>query len=221
MKILIASATELEIAPLMKALNNHQYQLPGSLAVQVLITGPGMLATAARLSAFIHTHETDFIIQAGIAGCFDSNYSLGSVFRIKDDQVADMGVAETGGWRDLFDLGLVGENEFPYTNRKLMAPNNIPPGLFQIKQVSGITVNEITTNKERIKALVQKYQPVTETMEGAALHFVALENKIPFVQIRSISNYVGERNKSNWKITEAVDQLNETISSALKTFSTT
>jgi futalosine hydrolase len=45
-------------------------------------------------------------------------------------------------------------------------------------------------------------------MEGAAVHYVCVREKIPFVQIRSISNYIGDRNKKNWKIKEAVGTLN-------------
>ena len=45
-------------------------------------------------------------------------------------------------------------------------------------------------------------------MEGAAFHFVCLQQKIPFIQIRSISNSVGERDKSKWVIKEAVSNLN-------------
>ena len=48
-------------------------------------------------------------------------------------------------------------------------------------------------------------------MEGAALHFVCLQQKISFIQIRSVSNYVGERNKSSWKMEEAINQLNKTL----------
>jgi futalosine hydrolase len=33
--------------------------------------------------------------------------------------------------------------------------------------------------------------------------------KIPFIQLRGISNQVGERDKSNWKITESIALLNE------------
>jgi futalosine hydrolase len=46
-------------------------------------------------------------------------------------------------------------------------------------------------------------------MEGAALHYVCREANIPFIQVRAISNYVGERNKEHWKIKEAIDSLNE------------
>ena len=77
--------------------------------------------------------------------------------------------------------------------------------------VSGITVNEITTRDKRINQLVQKYNPATETMEGAALHYVCRSMNVPFMQMRAVSNYVGERDKSKWKMKEAIDNLNETL----------
>lgn len=48
-------------------------------------------------------------------------------------------------------------------------------------------------------------------MEGAALHYICRDVNIPFIQIRSVSNYVGERNKAHWKMKEAIYQLNETL----------
>ena len=49
-------------------------------------------------------------------------------------------------------------------------------------------------------------------MEGAAFHYVCLQENIPFVQLRAISNFVGERDKSKWLMKEAIENLNrETI----------
>ena len=48
-------------------------------------------------------------------------------------------------------------------------------------------------------------------MEGAAFHYVCLQQKIPFIQLRAISNYVGERNKTKWKMKEAIINLNEKL----------
>jgi futalosine hydrolase len=53
-----------------------------------------------------------------------------------------------------------------------------------------------------------KHSASLETMEGAALHYVCLMENIPFIQIRAISNVIGERNKKNWKIDDAVLNLN-------------
>jgi futalosine hydrolase len=81
----------------------------------------------------------------------------------------------------------------------------------RLRAVTGVTVNEITTRKERITQLIKKYQPVTETMEGAALHYVCRSMNIPFLQMRTISNYVGERDKSKWMMKESLDNLNQTV----------
>jgi len=59
--------------------------------------------------------------------------------------------------------------------------------------------------------LKNKYLPVVESMEGAAFHFVCIMEKIRFIQIRGISNYVGERDKSKWKIEAAVNELNNQL----------
>jgi futalosine hydrolase len=48
-------------------------------------------------------------------------------------------------------------------------------------------------------------------MEGAALHYMGRDLNIPFIQIRAVSNYVGERNKAKWKMNEAIYNLNETL----------
>jgi futalosine hydrolase len=48
-------------------------------------------------------------------------------------------------------------------------------------------------------------------MEGACLHYVGRTANIPFLQIRAISNYVGERDKSKWQIKEAIAALNQAL----------
>ncbi len=53
--------------------------------------------------------------------------------------------------------------------------------------------------------------PVVESMEGAALHYVCLMENIPFLQIRTVSNLMGERDKTRWKIKEAIKSLNESL----------
>jgi futalosine hydrolase len=77
--------------------------------------------------------------------------------------------------------------------------------------VTALTVNEITTRKERIAQLINLYNPTIESMEGAALHYVCNDLNIPYLQIRGLSNYIGERDKSKWKIKEAVENANKIL----------
>jgi len=71
----------------------------------------------------------------------------------------------------------------------------------KLKKVNAISVNEITTARQRVKFYNDSFKPVTESMEGAALHYTCLMENIPFIQLRSISNYIAERDKKNgiWK----------------------
>jgi futalosine hydrolase len=64
---------------------------------------------------------------------------------------------------------------------------------------------------ESIDKIVAKYQPDVESMEGAAFFFSCLQAKIPFLEIRGISNYVEPRNRENWCIGLAIENLNTTV----------
>jgi futalosine hydrolase len=74
--------------------------------------------------------------------------------------------------------------------------------------VKAATVNRITDDPIWIKSLSQKYEAGIETMEGAAFHYISLVERIPFLQIRAISNWVGERDKRKWAMKPAINNLN-------------
>ena len=81
----------------------------------------------------------------------------------------------------------------------------------KLKKVKGITTNEISTSRQKIKLYHDAFAPVVESLEGAALHYACLMEKIQFVQIRSVSNYIGERNKKNWKMKDSIINLNKEL----------
>jgi futalosine hydrolase len=205
MRVIITAATVAEWMPSFLEMNNRR------LRIRFHQSGVGMLATAVSLSKLLAEEKPDLIIQAGIAGCFDETISLGKVLAIRDESLADMGVEEDGKWKDIFDLKLEKSSYHPFERRRLPNPWLADFNLLKLPEVSAVTINTVTTGKERIQQLIRKYDPVTESMEGAALHYTCREAGIPFLQIRSVSNYIGERNKANWKIREAVDSLNQVL----------
>ena len=152
----------------------------------------------------------DLIIQAGIAGCFDTSIPLGTVVVVKKEIIADQAVIQGKEWKTLFDLELLPVNQHPYTNRWLINKSDILRKI-KLKKVTAISINEISTSPQKINWYKELFEPVTESMEGAALHYVALMENIPFLQIRSISNEIGERDKTKWKFTEAINSLNKQL----------
>ena len=215
MRVVITAATKGEWEPCLKEFNKLDSSLFAGFQVIFHTSGVGMLATAVSLMKLIYESRPDLIIQAGIAGSFAHEPMPGSVVVIREEISGDLGVEEAGQFLDLFDLQLADPDKTPFSGKRL--PNNHLEllNVLRLPEVTGISVNEITTDAQRIEALVRKYKPETESMEGAALHFVCREMDIPFLQLRAISNRVGERDKKKWKIREAVENLNRMLLSSL------
>ncbi len=203
MKIIVTAATLFEIQPTINTFNSNN--------VQFHVTGIGMLATAVSLTKLVLQEKPDMIIQAGIAGCFNLNMPIGKVVTISSETIGDLGVHENNDWKDVFDLQLVDVNSIPFTNKQLLNSYLAQLNTLALDAVPAITVNEISTNSKRILQLQEKYHPIIESMEGAALHYVCTDLRVPFLQLRSISNYIGERDKTKWQIQEAIENLNETL----------
>jgi len=123
---------------------------------------------------------------------------------------------EKNKFKSVFQLGLKEMENFPWQQGKLF---NNRIDLFKdvdLPLVTGVTVNEITTEEKRIAYYKNNLEAKIETMEGAALHYVAMMENIPFIQLRSISNYIGERDKTNWTLSESISNLNIALRSVLQ-----
>lgn len=210
MKILIISATDVELSKAQQKIKSTKNK-----EIIFAITGVGVLATAVHLSKIIYEQQPNFIIQAGIAGCFDSSILLGKTVLVEEEYLGDLGVTENGKWKDIFDLKLAKSNSKPFKKKGLLNSNINKYNHLDLPIVKGVTVNQISTDNNHIQQLIKKYNPCIESMEGAALHYVCILNNIPFLQIRSISNYIGERDKSQWKMKLAIDNLSRVVASQI------
>lgn len=211
MRVVIVSATEKEILLVKQAINADYLGNDTRLKVSFIESGVGILPSCFSLSKLIFEQRPDLIIQAGIAGTFDYKVALGEVVIVKEEILADTGVEENGTFKDLFELNLLNENFFPFTNKKLINPTIKKLNFLHLKAVTGITINEITTDLQRIQQYKTKYNADIESMEGASLHYCCLQASASFIQIRAISNYIGERDKSKWKFKEAFKNLSDTV----------
>ena len=205
--ILVVAATAKEIDPFIELvrtvhLNNN---------IDILISGIGLTASTYHLAKQLALKKYDLVIQAGVGGCFDLQIPLGAVVAVKQDVIADQSVIELQRLKTLFDLKLVPQDQYPYKKGWLINPNKDVLKKIKLKIVKGISVNQISTSKQMIKFYRNVFDPVTESMEGAALHYVCLMENVPFVQIRSISNYIGERNKKKWDMMDSIANLNDRL----------
>lgn len=214
MEILLVAATASELQPFFERAKSELLSFPHQ--INTLITGVGTLAASSALEHRIRQNKPDFLIQLGIGGSLASEYKCGEAVFIGRDRLADLGVVENEKFKDLFDLHLADPDAFPYQQGFLTNPDIARFENSSWSVCTGISVNEISTNPARIETYRTKYGAQIESMEGAAFHQSALLHHIPFIQIRGISNMVGERNKKNWKIPEALNNAYELLDWTLK-----
>lgn len=205
MNCLIVAATPIEITPFLGYFKSSNIK-----NIDVLITGIGLTATTYSLMRQLRLKKPDLVIQAGVGGCFDTSIPLGQVVVIKQEAIADQSVIELNHLKTLFDLKLVPQDQYPFKKGWLINNNEVLKKT-SLRKVKGISVNEITTSKQKVKFYNETFNPVVESMEGAALHYVCLMEKIPFIQLRAISNYITERNKKKWNMKESITNLNKEI----------
>jgi len=217
MKILVTAATTLEIQPFLQYLDQHIPALKAAnCQIDILIAGIGMMHTAFNLGRHLLVNKPDIAIQAGIGGAFQHNRELGQVVLVKREFLADLGAEDNDQFKDLFDIGLWQPSQAPFTGNSLVNTFAGLPEVPPLPTATGVTVNLVSGSEPTIQKLVSKYAPDVESMEGAAFHYACLLEEIPFLQLRSISNYVEIRDKSKWKIPLAVKTLNEELIKTLK-----
>ena len=197
MQILVIAATKTEIDPFMT--DNKGFE--------ILITGVGVPVTMYHLQKKLHQNKPGLVIQAGIAGAFSSKINLGSTVLVKQDTFADIGMEENEKFTGIFQSGFADKDAFPFNDGWLINSNTIFTRSM-LPAVKAITINKVSDSVLQKEQTILNFSPEIESMEGAAMHFVCMQENVPFIQIRSISNFVGERDKTKWKLKEAITNLN-------------
>ncbi len=221
MHLLLVSATPFEIAPIKAYLEKHfekkaeLHFTKENLKVSILITGVGIAYTSFFLGKVFSKYSFDFAINVGVAGAFHKNLKIGDIVNVHTERFADLGVEEADGqFTDIHQLDLIQPNKFPFQNGKLINPT--VKDFDFLPKATGLTVNKVHGFEKSINAIKRKYSEDIESMEGAAFFLGCLLEKIPFLEIRAISNYVEPRNKENWNLPLAIDHLGLIITDILE-----
>ncbi|TJZ62113.1 futalosine hydrolase [Sphingobacterium olei] len=192
MTILIVAATKDEILPSIPLLEKRN--------IPYLITGVGMVATAYHLGQELLKNKYDLILNVGIAGAFGNNKNIGDVIYISKDSIAELGAEDGQQFLSLEELG------FGTSSWSGVIPSNI---VLDLPQAEAISVNTIHGNEKSILKIRNRLPQIEiESMEGAAVYYVASLENTAAIQVRAISNYVKKRNKTTWNIPLAIENLN-------------
>lgn len=177
-KILILSPTVTEIEPFLP----HAAAQSG---ITVSVTGVGLYKTAFRTLQCLHRYNPDVVILAGIAGAYPgSGLVPGESVLVGSETCPDAG-AFTGG------------KFLPKFSERYECPHLPDNSRFRI--VQSHSVHAAATPYITPEAGI-------ENMEGAAFFFACLEEKVKFLELRTVSNLVGD-DYTRWNIPLATASL--------------
>jgi futalosine hydrolase len=203
--ILIVSATENEILDIKLKFKENKN-------IKFLVTGVGILRSSFILTEFLYKNNLffDLIISAGIGGGFeDSDVLINDICIAESEFLADFGVC--------FDKKI---EYFDYNYGHINIKNRFQTKIIKHypELITGkfITVNSVTARKEMVDFYTKQFNPICESMEGYAIAFVCQKFNIDFMEIRTISNFVG--NRENWKANEAIVKLNSFLEDILDNY---
>jgi futalosine hydrolase len=224
-RILVVAATGAELTPFLARLQQSptgeapgvDARTIGTHAIDILVTGVGMVATAARVAGVLATQRCDLALNLGVCGSFDRTLLPGAVVHVVEDTIPELGAEDGDGFLTVQELGLLDAHEFPFRGGALV--NADPPAnaaLARLPRVRGITVNTVHGHDESIARVRARLQPQVESMEGAAFMYACLLHHVPFAQVRAVSNMVERRNRAAWRLDEAMARLGETAADLLE-----
>ena len=217
MNILIVAAELEELDCAINAYNNLKGKLGDKVTVTFRLTGIGATQACHTVTreiflALMEQKPYDFVMDIGIAGSYDmEEFPMGSAAVIKEEHFGDLGFETDNGFKDLFQYGILAKDGMPYTNgalkREALPYPEVENLLTKYKDGIGITVQTVTGDTEKVAYLVKRYKPHIESMEGAAVYFACIMEKVPFFELRTVSNAVGERDMKKWNIPAALATL--------------
>jgi futalosine hydrolase len=192
LNILIIVASQLEADRLPR--------LPHSRTV---VSGVGAVSAALATQAALLEQPTDLVLSVGIAGAYpNSGLQLGDVLVSSSVVFAGLGV-QNGSRVDA--LGFAGaEQVLPVWDKasQFAQAARLPLGVIA-------TLETVTTDLARAEAIESQFRAVAEAMEGAGVAQAALRHGVPMLEVRAVSNMVGDR--QNWQIKTALENLDAAL----------
>lgn len=206
-RILIMTAVAAERDAILQGLNSNQ-NLNHNRKIDVLIAGVGPVAAAASTAKALAAKEYGRVISTGIGGGFPGRAEVGTLVVASEIASADLGVETLEGFCSFDELGF-GSTRIPVdanlVNRMtgVLQEAKLPYTIGPIITVSTATGTAATT-EEMLKRVPGA---AAEGMEGYGVALAAHIFGVPALEIRSISNRVGPRDRNAWRIKEALDVL--------------
>ncbi|MFG3553596.1 futalosine hydrolase [Micromonospora sp. NPDC047557] len=175
--------------------------------------GPAVAGAAtARLLALAEAAGRPYraVVSAGVAGGFTGRAAVGDTVLGTASIAADLGAESPDGFIGVDELGmppaLLGGGSVVPADPGLLAA--LREALPSATTGPVLTVSTVTGTAASTDELRRRHpEAVAEAMEGYGVAVAAAQAGVPFVELRTISNPIGPRDRDAWRLREALTAL--------------
>jgi futalosine hydrolase len=199
MLILAAASTDFEMRSFLEADGNAGRTIH-------LVTGIGPVETAIALTAALHRCSAiKAVVNFGIAGAYPGGGAEVLDLCLAEREIyGDLGIALAERIERFAETGLAAKDSFVLDANLLRAAGYaLTQAGVLCKQGVFVTVSCASGTQTRAEQFCRQFHALCENMEGAAAARVCEAFDRPCLELRCVSNIVGERDKRNWRLHEA------------------
>jgi futalosine hydrolase len=189
--------------------------------VALLVTGAGTVNTAGALGALIPALRPRGVIVCGCGGAF-SGWGLlhGDVVFATAEIAPQLGVEPDRKEDPVVDLPFLPNRislDGTLARRGYEALlGNAPFSEGSVHSGPFVTVSTVTASPSTAEGYRRLYGAMVENMEGFAAARLCQRYVVPLLEVRSVSNMVGERNRSAWNLDLAFKRAQEAVLTLLE-----
>lgn len=209
-RILVVTSVEAERDAVARGIDHHP-------DIDILISGVGIAAAATCAATALTSSSYGLVISAGIAGGFPGRAEIGSLVLADQIIAADLGAESPDGFLSMEQLGF-GSNNIAVDLQVLKKLNTALQRANLTAQIGTIiSVSTVTGTESTLKQLSTRIpNALAEAMEGYGVAMAAKYHRVPVLELRAISNLVGPRDRSQWRIEDALHTLEKACSALLE-----
>jgi futalosine hydrolase len=199
------------------------------LRTALAVSGCDKVNAAMTLTCLLQAMSTapELVLQVGIAGGFAARWSPvrarpGDVVIATQDSYSDTGSSTPEGWISAAELGIpIAQVDGAELGGVFPADPELVEWALDVLGGAGlglgdgqteapdvlagpfVTSSTVTGLDDEAKLIGERWGALAESMEGAAAAHVCALHGVPFLELRAISNVVGDRDRSGWLVEDA------------------
>ncbi|MGK5445553.1 futalosine hydrolase [Micromonospora sp. URMC 105] len=184
-----------------------------TVTVRPVGVGPAVAGAAtARLLTLAEAAGRPYraVVSAGIGGGFAGRVAVGATVLGTRSVAADLGAESPEGFIPVDELGMPPEllGGGPTVDADPGLLGGLRAALPEAVVGAVLTVSTVTGTAASTRALTDRHpDAVAEAMEGYGVAVAAAHAGLPFVELRTISNPIGPRDRGSWRMREAFTAL--------------